>query len=70
MQLIGFVLFSIGIMILFFAKRIVRGKTKMEKDDEAEMRMLTIGAVIAVRLSGLITAGVGLVFLMLGNYAS
>lgn len=66
MQLIGFVLLCIGLMICFFARRIVRGKTKMDPEDEAEMRLLTSGAVIAVRMAGLVAAFVGLVFLLLG----
>ncbi len=66
MQLIGFVLLCIGLMICFFARRIVRGKTKMDPKDEAEMRLLTSGAVIAVRMAGLVAAFVGLVFLLLG----
>ena len=66
MQMIGFVLLCIGLMIGVFARRIVRGKTKMDPKDEAEMRLLTLGAVIAVRMSGLVVVGVGFVFLLLG----
>lgn len=66
MQMIGFVLLCIGLMICLFARRIVRGKTKMDPKDEAEMRLLTLGAVIAVRMSGLVVVGVGFVFLLLG----
>lgn len=51
---------------LFFARRIVRGKTKMDPKDEAEMHLLTSGAVIAVRMAGLVVVGVGFVFLLLG----
>ena len=64
--MIGFVLLCIGLMICIFAKRIVRGKTKMDPKDEKEMALLTAGAVIAVRLSGVVVMGVGLVFLALG----
>lgn len=66
MQMIGFVLLCIGLMIGVFARRIVRGKTKMDPKDEAEMRLLTAGAVIAVRMAGLVVVGVGFVFLLLG----
>ena len=66
MELIGFVLLCIGLMICFCAKRFVRGKTKMDPKDEAEMRILTSGAAIAVRLAGLVVVGVGFVFLLLG----
>lgn len=66
MQMIGFVMFCIGLMVTFFARRIVRGKTKLDQKDEEEMRLLTAGAVIAVRLAGLVVAAVGIVFLVLG----
>lgn len=66
MELIGFVLLCIGLMIFFFAKRIVRGKTKLEPEDEREMKLLTSGAVIAVKMSGLVVAAIGLIFLALG----
>ena len=66
MQMIGFVVFCIGLMVAFFARRIVRGKTKLDAKDEEEMRLLTGGAVIAVRLAGLVVAAVGMVFLVLG----
>lgn len=66
MEFIGFILLCIGVMIFFFAKRIVRGKTKMDPEDEREMRLLTSGAVIAVKISGAVVAAVGLAFLALG----
>ena len=66
MELIGFVLLCIGLMIFFFAKRIVRGKTKLSPEDEKEMRLLTSGAVIAVKLAGGIVAALGLTFLAIG----
>ncbi len=66
MELIGFVLLCIGLMIFFFARRIVRGKTKMEPEDEKEMGLLTSGAVIAVKMSGMIVAAIGFIFLAIG----
>ena len=66
MELIGFVLLCIGLMIFLFSKRIVRGKTKLEPEDEREMKLLTSGAVIAVKMSGVIVAAIGLIFLALG----
>lgn len=67
MELIGFVLLCIGLMIFFFSKRIVRGKTKLEPDDEREMKLLTSGAVIAVKMSGVVVTAIGLIFLALGT---
>ena len=67
MELIGFVLLCIGLMIFFFAKRIVRGKTKLNPEDEREMRLLTSGAVIAVKLAGGVVVVLGLAFLAMGN---
>lgn len=66
MELIGFVLLCIGLMIFFFARRIVRGKTKMSPEDENEMMLLASGAVIAVKLAGGVVAAIGLVFLGIG----
>ena len=66
LELIGFVLLCIGLMIFFYAKRIIRGKTKLEPEDEREMRLLTSGAVIAVKMSGVVVAAIGLIFLALG----
>lgn len=66
MELIGFILLCIGLMIFFFARRIVRGKTKMAPEDEREMRLLTSGAVIAVKMSGVVVATIGLIFLAIG----
>ncbi|MBE6021705.1 MAG: hypothetical protein E7231_00570 [Cellulosilyticum sp.] len=70
MELIGFVLLCIGLMIFFFAKRIVRGKTKLSPEDEKEMRLLTSGAVIAVKLAGGVVFVIGLAFLAMGNVLS
>ena len=67
MELIGFVLLCIGLMVFFFAKRIVRGKTKLNPEDEKELGLLTSGAVIAVRLAGGVVAVLGLAFLAMGN---
>jgi len=69
MQLIGFVLFCIGLMIFFFAKRIVRGKTKMDPQDEKELQLLTAGAVVAVKIAGSVVLAIGLVFLAIGAMA-
>lgn len=66
MSLIGFVLLCIGLMIFFFARKIVRGKTKLDPEDEKELRLLTSGAVVAVKLAGGVVAAIGLVFLALG----
>lgn len=66
MELIGFVLLCIGLMVFFFARRIVRGKTKLDPKDEKELKILTSGAVIAVKLAGGVVAAVGLVFLAMG----
>ena len=66
MELIGFVLLCIGLMIFFFSKRIVRGKTKLDPDDEREMKLLTSGAIIAVKMSGVVVTAIGLIFLALG----
>lgn len=67
MPMIGFVLFCIGLMVAVFARRIVRGKTKLEPKDEEEMRLLTSGAVIAVRMSGIVVAALGILFLLIGQ---
>lgn len=67
MELIGFVLLCIGLMVFFFAKRIVRGKTKLSPEDERELKLLTSGAVIAVKLAGGVVAVLGLAFLAMGN---
>lgn len=66
MELIGFVLLCIGLMVFFSAKRIIRGKTKLEPEDEREMKLLTSGAVIAVKMSGVVVTAIGLIFLALG----
>ena len=67
MSMIGFVLFAIGLMVFFFAKRIVMAKTKLEENDKEEFGMLVSGAVIAVRISGFVVAALGIIFLMLGQ---
>ena len=68
MQLIGFVLLCIGVMIFFFARRIVKGKTKLlSEEDEKEFCLLTSGAVIAVKIAAVVVAIIGLAFLALGN---
>ncbi len=65
MQIIGFILFCIGVIITFFAKRIVIAKTKLDKKDEEEIQLLISGAVIAVKLSGLVVCAIGFLFLMI-----
>ncbi|WP_053984229.1 hypothetical protein [Niameybacter massiliensis] len=65
MQAVGFVLFVIGIMLVFAAKRIVLAKVKLEKQDQEEMEMLAQGGVIAVKVAGFIVALVGILFLIL-----
>ncbi len=65
MQLIGFVLLCIGLGITLGARRIVFAKTKLDKEDQEEMEILAQGAIIAVRLAGLVIVAIGLVFLML-----
>lgn len=70
MQLIGFVLLCIGLMVFFFAKRIVGGRIKAEVSDEKELRLLMSGAIIAVRLAGCVVGVIGLAFLAIGNTLS
>ncbi|MDA3730673.1 hypothetical protein PBV87_04060 [Niameybacter massiliensis] len=65
MQAVGFVLFVIGIMLVFAAKRIVLAKVKLEKQDQEEMEMLAQGGVIAVKVAGFIVALVGILFLII-----
>ena len=65
MQVIGFVLFCIGVMIAFMAKRIVIAKTKFEEKDKKEIEFLIGGAVIAVKLAGFVVAVIGVILLMI-----
>lgn len=65
MQVVGFILFCIGIMIAFGAKRIVLSKTKLEEKDKEEIELLMGGAVIAVKLAGFVVAVIGMLFLMI-----
>lgn len=65
MPIVGFILFCIGIMITIFAKRIVIAKTKLEEDDQEDMQIILQGAVIAVKLAGLVVTAIGFLFLML-----
>lgn len=65
MQAVGFVLFVIGIMLVFAAKRIVLAKVKLEKQDQEEMEMLAQGGVIAVKVAGFIVTLVGILFLII-----
>lgn len=65
MQPVGFVLLTIGIALMFAAKRIVYGKMQLEDKDKEEFQMLAIGGIIAVRVAGLILALIGVLFLFL-----
>lgn len=65
MQPMGFVLFFIGVMVVFGAKRIVLGKVKMDDQDRKEMELLAQGAIIAVKAAGFVVAAVGFMFLIL-----
>ncbi|MDF2612716.1 MAG: hypothetical protein K0S71_502 [Clostridia bacterium] len=65
MQVVGFILFCIGIIITFGSRRIVLSKTKLEEKDKKEMELLMSGAVIAVKLAGCVTAIIGILFLMI-----
>ena len=67
MSMIGFVLFAIGLMVFFFAKRIVMAKTKLDDEDREEFGMLVSGAVIAVKIAGCVVAMLGIIFLMIGQ---
>ena len=67
MSMIGFVLFAIGLMVFFFAKRIVMAKTKLDDEDREEFGMLVSGAVIAVKIAGFVVAMLGIIFLMIGQ---
>lgn len=65
MQSVGFVLLVIGIGILVGAKRIVMSKVRLDEADQKEMELLTFGAVIAVRIAGVIVAIIGFLFLLM-----
>lgn len=65
MGMIGFVLFAIGLMVAFFARRIVMAKTRLDEKDKEEFGILVSGAVVAVRLAGFVVAAVGVIFLAL-----
>jgi hypothetical protein len=64
-QSIGFIIFCIGTVITFGAKRIVVAKTKLDQEDKEEMGALINSAVIAVKLIGFIVALIGFIFIML-----
>lgn len=64
-QAIGFIIFCIGTVITFGAKRIVVAKTKLDQEDKEEMGALINSAVIAVKLIGFIVALIGFIFIML-----
>lgn len=65
MKAMGFVLFVIGVMLVFAARRIVLSKVRLEEKDKNEMEMLASGGVIAVKVSGFIVAIMGFLFLMM-----
>ncbi|OON95627.1 MAG: hypothetical protein ATN36_07830 [Epulopiscium sp. Nele67-Bin005] len=65
MQLIGFVLFVIGLGICFLAKRIIMRKMDIDQQDRKEFEMLVSGAILAVRLAGLVTSALGFIFLLI-----
>lgn len=65
MRPMGFVLFVIGMMLVFFAKRIVLAKVHLDEKDKGEIEMLTNGGVIAVKVAGFIVAVIGFLFLMM-----
>ncbi len=65
MQIVGFMLFCIGVIITFAAKRIVMAKTKLDQQDKEEMQMLLSGAVIAVKMAGFVVSVIGFLFLMI-----
>lgn len=65
MKAMGFVLFVIGVMLVFAARRIVLSKVRLEEKDKNEMEMLASGGIIAVKVSGFIVAIMGFLFLMM-----
>ncbi len=64
-ELVGFVLISVGIIICVFARRIVVGNMDLEEPDKSEFEMLASGAIFAVRLAGVVTAVLGVLFLFI-----
>ncbi|ONI46410.1 hypothetical protein AN641_00050 [Candidatus Epulonipiscioides gigas] len=58
-------LFVIGLILLIYAKRIVIGRIKIDEKDKSEFLLLVSGAILAVRLSGLILSAIGFLFLLL-----
>ncbi|MHC1747808.1 MAG: hypothetical protein AB9856_05360 [Cellulosilyticaceae bacterium] len=65
MQPMGFVLFFIGVTIVFAAKRIVLAKVKTDETDRKELELLAQGGIIAVKAAGFVVAAVGFIFLIL-----
>ncbi|ONI43259.1 hypothetical protein AN640_06540 [Candidatus Epulonipiscium fishelsonii] len=61
----GFILLIIGIGICIFARRIVIGRMQIEEKDKSEIELLISGAILAVRLAGIITSVVGFIFLLI-----
>ncbi|MDF2594224.1 MAG: hypothetical protein K0R69_565 [Clostridia bacterium] len=64
-QAIGFVIFCIGTVITFGAKRIVVAKTRLNEEDQEEMGALITSAVLAVKVIGFVVALIGFIFIML-----
>lgn len=64
-QAIGFVIFCIGTVITFGAKRIVVAKTRLNQEDQEEMGALINSAVLAVKVIGFVVALIGFIFIML-----
>ncbi|OOB80583.1 MAG: hypothetical protein BEN19_04185 [Epulopiscium sp. Nuni2H_MBin003] len=65
MQPVGFILFLIGLTLLLFGKRIVIGRINLEEQDKEEFTFLVGGAIIAVKLAGIIILILGFLFLLL-----
>ncbi|OOB78562.1 MAG: hypothetical protein BEN18_00925 [Epulopiscium sp. Nuni2H_MBin001] len=66
MELVGVVLVLIGVIICVFARRIVVGKMDLEEPDKSEFELLASGAIFAVRLAGVVTVILGILFLFMG----
>ncbi len=48
-----------------FARRIVAGKIELDERDKQEFELIIGGAVLAVRLAGIVTSALGFLFLMI-----
>ncbi|OON93128.1 MAG: hypothetical protein ATN31_00960 [Candidatus Epulonipiscioides saccharophilum] len=65
MKPVGFLLFIIGLMLLCYAKRIIIGRVKIDEKDRTEFLMLVSGAILSMRLVGLVILAVGFLFLLI-----